>query len=1385
MQPTATAAEAGAQDNGGTAVSESDALGRARESGRNVEVGSLRSESGEVYATPDGDLEAVEHLRPVRARVGGAWKAVDTSLAVRPDGSVGPAVTTVGMEFSGGGDEPLVRLHRAGRELALSWPRPLPEPVLDGATATYKSVLPDVDLQVRADVDSFSHLLIVRTAKAAKNPGLARLRLAFGTEGLEVRETGQGGLEAVDSGAGGAVFDAPAPLMWDSSTGAGSKPSARQLSRSSAGGERVPPGPGDAAKVAPIDVDIPAGGKELVLTPDQDLLTGADTHYPVYIDPQWNSPKTSAWTMVSRYWAASPQWKFNGDSDAGVGYCGWYYCEPYDTKRLFYRIPTSKFSGKTILDATFVVKETHSASCDGRAVELWRTKGISSSTTWNSQTESGFWTDRQDTRDVAKGFSADCPGGTVEFYAIDAVKYAASHGSASTTFGLRASSETDKFAWKRFSDDAWLRVRYNRPPPQLRTGQLSMSPGGACASPENPKQVRSRPKVTVSDVSDPDKDPVAVQFQASWSVKDNGGWKARWTSPRTASEKSGSDFTITLPADIPKDVRVDWHARSWDGGNWSPWSYAGKATGCNFVIDTSVPEGPTIVSGDFPESNPRDPEDPWYDGVGKYGAFTLDSVAPDVVEYRFGVNGDPSAKNKVSTAQGAARTVELLARKPGVNFVRAQAFDDAHIGSEIVQYSFRVKAGQPERAMWKLDDDTGAKSARGTAGDRRAELNGGAEPGAAGVVGSAVAFDGVNDYASTDIPTVDTSASFSVSAWVKLSKMPDTAAVVAAQPGNHGPGFELYYSQSYDRWVFNQYTADRSDAQIVRAMRNRPGGAASGAWTHLVGTYDSVADDLSLYVQGELVGSAHYASPWDARRGLRIGAGSYDGRPGSFFPGSIDELRIFDKPLSADQVSDLYAKKPVSGRPARAVFTMDESSDSTRIAGTAEVDSAVLKGGAKPGEDGVDGQALTLDGVDDYATTGTAQLNNQRGFAVSAWVRLPRNKPDHSAVAVTQAGEHKSGFELYYSSAYDRWAFNQYSADSPDATPIRAMQDKDSTARAGKWVHLVGVHDTVAGQLTLYVNGAPAGSAEVPSTWYAGGQVQIGAGSYEDSPGSFFPGRIDDVRLFDRVLSEDDVQALFNQHPDVEGRWKLDSATGSPKVSPDAVARDDDRHPATLHNGADVGSGWVDSGALELDGVNDYAATSGAPIHTDESYTVTAWAQAPSGRPKSSGTVLSQAGSSTSAFEVAYVVDSDGVGRWEITVSERDSVTSKQTTAGNPLFDDWGASGWNHLAVVYDAFTDEVRLYVNGHLQDALCTDTDDGSGSVCGDDASWADDALSFDATKSLQIGRSTNGTDGRDYWSGAIDDVWAFQGALDEEQVQYLANGMSDVPTKVPNVG
>jgi hypothetical protein len=158
-----------------------------------------------------------------------------------------------------------------GRTLSLAWPRALPVPTLEANVATYAEVLPGVDLQLKAEVEGFSQLLVVKTAEAADNPELAELQFTMDTVGLEVAEDADTGMLAATDPAGQTVFTSPAPSMWDSSA-----PAAPALRTMLAAAEEETAAPGDAfepgAGSQEAQMATEVSGDTLTITPDQELL---------------------------------------------------------------------------------------------------------------------------------------------------------------------------------------------------------------------------------------------------------------------------------------------------------------------------------------------------------------------------------------------------------------------------------------------------------------------------------------------------------------------------------------------------------------------------------------------------------------------------------------------------------------------------------------------------------------------------------------------------------------------------------------------------------------------------------------------------------------------------------------------------------------------------------------------------------------------------------------------------------------------------------------------------------------------------------------------------------------------------------------------------------
>ena len=140
MRPSATAQPTAAEA----------ATQRARATSHAVRVDGLTTPTRTVDANPDGSYTLRQYSQPARKLVDDAWTDLDATLARQPDGSIAPRVTTSALTLSGGGDTTLATMSIDGHHLSLTLPTPLPEPDLAGDTATYRDVLPGVDLQARA-----------------------------------------------------------------------------------------------------------------------------------------------------------------------------------------------------------------------------------------------------------------------------------------------------------------------------------------------------------------------------------------------------------------------------------------------------------------------------------------------------------------------------------------------------------------------------------------------------------------------------------------------------------------------------------------------------------------------------------------------------------------------------------------------------------------------------------------------------------------------------------------------------------------------------------------------------------------------------------------------------------------------------------------------------------------------------------------------------------------------------------------------------------------------------------------------------------------------------------------------------------------------------------
>ncbi|MFJ6673286.1 LamG domain-containing protein [Actinosynnema sp. NPDC091369] len=650
--------------------------------------------------------------------------------------------------------------------------------------------------------------------------------------------------------------------------------------------------------------------------------------------------------------------------------------------------------------------------------------------------------------------------------------------------------------------------------------------------------------------------------------------------------------------------------------------------------------------------------------------------------------------------------------------------------------------------QWKLDGDGGDTSGRGKSLTPDAPVD--------WVTGQSATSD-PKDLAvrlrGTSMNTehaVDTSRSFSVSAWARLDKVGAYAAL-ASQDGRTTSAFQLQATQD-GHWALAMFARDENGGGPTH---DRAVGSVvqQGVWTHLVGTYDADSDQMSLYVNGDLVATAAHANAWDHSTGrFHLGRALWSGSAVDFFPGALDDVEVHGRVLFATEIRDK------AGRDLSLVhkWQFDEGVGAT-AGDSVGSGTGTLVGGAAfaPGRLG---NAIGLDGVDDAVST-TAVPRTDEDFTVSAWVHLPNNNCTTTKckrVAVSQDGDRNSKFRLGFvkdrEHPYGNWLFEMPEADT-DTTVITAAAVSAESADFGSWVHLVGVYNKSAKRILLYVNSNRVGEGTVESSWRATGGVQIGRGRLAGGPAELWPGSVDDVRLNTGSLDDDAVSALYESYPEEDqppaelpaadlAHWKLDESAGSTGADSSGSGN------VLTFTGPVSWIGGRSGRGVQLDGTSGFGQTGGPVVDTSRSFSVSTWAYL--NKTGANFTIAGQDGNRVSSFLLQY----NAAGKWAVVMPTADQ--DNPSTVVLLSAEDAVVGRWTHVAAVYDADAKQLRLYVNGLLSAVQVG-------------------VVAWNGTGPFTVGRDKwNGVNGH-FFPRVVDEVRVFGRALSHGEIAEVHDDMA----------
>jgi hypothetical protein len=214
-------------------------------------------------------------------------------------------------------------------------------------------------------------------------------------------------------------------------------------------------------------------------------------------------------------------------------------------------------------------------------------------------------------------------------------------------------------------------------------------------------------------------------------------------------------------------------------------------------------------------------------------------------------------------------------------------------------------------AYWRLGETSGAMAADQTGSYPGLYMNGpqrGAPGALPGDSDTAAHFDGANDY--VHVPNVDVSSNaMSIALWFKTEEFMDGHPWLISKAVNDGKS---------DTWWGMLLDGNENDAHLVFRLKTDENGteelktsdkleAELADWVFVVGTYRSSAGAMKLYVNGVLANSREQDGTVSVAPTIPMWIGQNQKGVGEKpFHGSIDEVAIFSRRLTASEITALY-----------------------------------------------------------------------------------------------------------------------------------------------------------------------------------------------------------------------------------------------------------------------------------------------------------------------------------------------------------------------------------------------------------------------------------------------------------------------------------------------
>lgn len=426
---------------------------------------------------------------------------------------------------------------------------------------------------------------------------------------------------------------------------------------------------------------------------------------------------------------------------------------------------------------------------------------------------------------------------------------------------------------------------------------------------------------------------------------------------------------------------------------------------------------------------------------------------------------------------------------------------------------------------WTMDDlqTSGGEIADNSGNGYSVSIGSNATTGEPGIIGQSCLFDDSTDcLRSTE--NKQNVTGLSVSTWIKPEGISVSyPGVVTALPQSGSNDF----SDGFTMQLYSSNNALDVESRDLMNPSHAPNNSATtfgddlsfDEWIHWVWIYNESNGDHKFFVDGEeaISFSGNSSQSIDMYR-LSIGERYYSGSYRQPFDGNIDDVRIYNRTLSQDEIRQLYEMKyeqrPTAVDSLSAWYPFDAAGaiDQSGNGNDGTVNGATFQSNAR-GNKG----AYYFDGSD-HIQTGFDKDKNS--FSYMAWAK-PNNVSGRNDIIDS------------IESSSSNWArIDVRNSEAGFVNDVNSSKTRiDSSGNiisTGKWYHICGVRDGSTGDMTLYVNADQKNSGSndssvIPHT----NNERIGESAL--GSGENFNGEISDVRIYDKALSQKEIQLIYDK----------------------------------------------------------------------------------------------------------------------------------------------------------------------------------------------------------------------------------------------------------------